>query len=86
MQTAIIFRNIDNGVTTFSTTPNKTSHSVLVVAIPDVLPLHTTHEGHIAVYVGKEAAERSFSNKSRFCRSSTICDMERRKRDIFITA
>ena len=54
MQTAIIFRNIDNGVTTFSTTPNKTTHSVLVVAIPDVLPLHVTQEGHIAVYIGKE--------------------------------
>lgn len=54
MQTAIIFRNIDNGETTFSTVPNKTSHSVLVVAIPDVLPLHVTHEGHIAVYIGKE--------------------------------
>ena len=54
MQTAIIFRNVDNDVTTFSTTPNKTSHSVLVVAIPDVLPLHVTPEGHIAVYVGKE--------------------------------
>lgn len=54
MQTAIIFRNIENGVTTFSTTPNKTTHSVLVVTIPDVLPLHITHEGEIAVYVGKE--------------------------------
>lgn len=54
MQTAIIFRNINNGETTFSTSPNKTTHDVLVVAIPDVLPLHVTHEGNIALYVGKE--------------------------------
>lgn len=54
MQTAIIFRNIDNTTVSYSTTPNKTSHTVLVVAIPDVLPLHVTHEGHLAIYVGKE--------------------------------
>lgn len=54
MQTAIIFRNYENGVVKYSVEPNKNSHDVVVVAIPDAFPLHTTHEGKLAVYIGKE--------------------------------